>query len=202
MLKYLTVIQKRFCDFIFISSTKFFKFNYNYFLNISISSFISYNYNIKINLCRYCLRAKLQRYSPFFPRCLSSIFSSRRNCTTLSRLFTENRVFRFCVAYAFLYGTLRRGKGNLSRSQTTARNRAKIRQSSRHRVGFTGRMSACCLFAFEVRTIRGSLVFVFREARRDPRSRVLCLQECQLVPLQQWRGKLYSLSRERRERRG
>lgn len=97
------------------------------------------------------------------------------SCTTLSRLFTENRVFRFCVAYAFLYGTLRRGKGNLSRSQTTTRNRAKIRQSCRRRVGFVGRMPACCLFAFEVRTIRGSPVFVFREARRDPRGLEYCV---------------------------
>lgn len=80
------------------------------------------------------------------------------------RLFTENRVFCFCVAYAFLYGTLGRGKGKPSQT-ATARIVPRFDNPPRRRFC---RSHAGPLFIRirEVRTIRGSRV-CFREARRS-----------------------------------
>ena len=85
-------------------------------------------------------------------------------CFTFLRLFTENRVFRFCVAYAFLYGTLGRGKDRPSQTATAG---IVPRFDNPPAVGFAG-LHASLLFIRirEIRTIRGSRI-CFREARRS-----------------------------------
>jgi len=91
-------------------------------------------------------------------------FSFSRSTRRLTAL-----VFLWRAAYsAFVsrtpFFTVYLAEIGVTRSQTATRNRAEIWQFSI--VGFAGRMPARCLFAFEVRTIRGSRV-CFREARRS-----------------------------------